>query len=451
VSEGTIRKTREACDHLEAAERVLTCPHLAGPLTWGVTYYRWLTGVGLDAELLCSECVTRREAGEEIEIVSICDACRAVLEDELGGLGGVRGRPEIRVQLKAIDERITETQLPWTAAAILDLASVEGAASWLVVLRDGTVSLVDADSGEVRELYSIELPAAEPDHNPWNGHPLTPRLHASIDASFAAIVNDYGRYGKVYDLRTGRSTLELDAGDYHPETVPFSFAFVEHRGRTVAIHRTAWNRLDVSDAESGQLLTVRGPTSYLEGEDRPEHYLDYFHGRLIVSPDRKRILDDGWVWHPVGIPNVWSLERWLRTNLWESEDGPSTVSLAHRDYYWDHGMCWLDSERIALGGIGEDDAGMIEGVRIFNVAAADSSKRSSWRYAREVGAFAGPAGTFFSDGGRLFTVDQAALSIWDVEAAALTGTIDGFNPTRQHTRSRELIELAERGLRRWQY
>ena len=78
-------------------------------------------------------------------------------------------------------------------------------------------------------------------------------------------MHDYGRYGRVYDLAGGRCTLELDAGAAHEETVPFSFAFAEHRGRTVAIHRTDWNRLDVSDAASGALLTERGPTNYRPG------------------------------------------------------------------------------------------------------------------------------------------------------------------------------------------
>lgn len=46
---------------------------------------------------------------------------------------------------------------------------------------------------------------------------------------------------------------------------------------------------------------------------------------------------------------------------WKSEDGPSRMSLAFRNHYWDHAMCWLDPERIAVGGFGEDDDWMIDG------------------------------------------------------------------------------------------
>jgi hypothetical protein len=152
--------------------------------------------------------------------------------------------------------------------------------------------------------------ASEPEHKPWCGHILKRRLHASPGGAFAAIVNDYGRYGSIIDLRSGQVTLALDGGNYHPETVPISFAFAQVKGWVVAIHRTAWNRLDISDPSTGSLLTARSPTSYQRGEDRPAHYLDYFHGALHISPNSVRIVDDGWVWHPVGIPTTWSLEQW---------------------------------------------------------------------------------------------------------------------------------------------
>jgi hypothetical protein len=436
---------------VQALDRTPACRHLAGPLDCEVTYYRWLTGVGLEAELLCAACAARREAGRALEIVSICDACLSVLEDELGDPGGFRGTPGLRVRLETIDETIDEAPLPWPLEKVLDIAPIEAEkASWLVVLRDGTVQRLDADSRSADHVCSIDLPRAEPDHKPWNAHVLTPRLHPSLDATFAAVVHDYGKHGRVYDLRTGRCTIELNGGGYYPETVPFSFAFVEHRDRTVAIHRNAWNRLDASDAATGQLLTDRGPTNYRRGEPRPEHYLDYFHGRLVVSPDGQRIVDDGWQWHPTGIPTVWDLGRWLDTNPWESEDGPSRMPLAYRDYYWDHEMCWLDSERIALSGIGEDDDWMIDGARVFTAAEADPA-REAWRLARELGAFAGPSGRLFGDSRRLFSAGEDGLTIWDVEAGALLARIDGFTPSCQHSHGRELVEVSGQRLLRWRY
>jgi hypothetical protein len=65
--------------------------------------------------------------------------------------------------------------------------------------------------------------------------------------------------------------MTLDNGGSHAETVPFSLAFACHRGQDVVIHRTAWNRLDVSDPATGRLLTARGPTGCGWGEATPEH------------------------------------------------------------------------------------------------------------------------------------------------------------------------------------
>jgi hypothetical protein len=75
-------------------------------------------------------------------------------------------------------------------------------------------------------------------------------------------------------------------------------------------------------------------------------------------------------------------------------------------------MCWLDADRICLGGIGDDDDWMIDGTRIFTAAESDASGR----LARELDAFAGPRGDFFSDGRRLFSAADDALAVWDVEA-----------------------------------
>ena len=448
MSQERPREARAACTHDTSTAGTATCAHLAGPIEWGVKYYKWLTGRGLEAERLCVDCTRQRESGESLDIVSICQQCWASLEHDLGALQGTRGLPEIRIRSTSIDKRITETLLPWSHDEILDFTPVHAQSeSWLFLRSGGIVGRIDAD-GRASDLRAIELPSAEPGHEPFQGHALTSRLHSSSHGDFATVVNDNGKIGMVYDLTTGAVTMRLDGGDYHPETVPFSFGFVEYRGRTVAVHRTAWNRLDASDAATGELLTARSPTHFGRAEPRPEHYLDYFHGRLIVSPDGRRIVDDGWVWHPVGIPAVWDVETWLGSNVWESEDGESKLHLGLRTYYWDHALCWLDADRIALGGIGDDEEQIVDGVRILSTKPADASERGS---ARELTAFAGPAGIFFSDGNRLFSVDDAGLSVWELGDGARIARIDGFRPTRQHLRGRELAELSGMLLRRWRY
>jgi hypothetical protein len=321
----------------------------------------------------------------------------------------------------------------------------------LLLAEDGQIFRLDANTGECVHVANSSIPS-EPDHEPWADRLLRKRLHASKRGEFVAVVNDYGRYGQIIDLQSGEVTLSLDGGTYHAETVPLSFAFGNLNGRVVAIHRTDWNRLDFSDAATGKLLSERSPTSYRSGEKPPQHYLDYFHGALYVNPRATQIIDDGWVWHPVGIPTTWSLDRWFSENVWESEDGSTRKDVCARDYYWDHSITWFDDSRVAIGGIGDDDMEMIEGARIFDITASGESSprwRSDWRWAREVTAFPGPAGEFFSDGTSLFSSCESGLSRWSIEDGARTGHLPGFYPTHHHRGAGELVQLKESFLRRW--
>lgn len=342
-------------------------------------------------------------------------------------------------------EAVREVTVPPGFGEVADLAPVRGEQRpvWLVLGTDGTISRWDTATGRHETVGTTTVPE-EPDHDPWNDRHLRMRLHASHDGLFAAVVNDYGRFGEVIDLRSGEVTLDLENDGEESVTVPFSLAFGQRRGRSVVVHRTAWNRLDVSDAHSGMLLTDRTLPVPTEGDTAPERHLDYFHGALYVSPDGKRVLDDGWIWHPIGIPSAWSLDDWIERNAWESEDGPSRVDLCGRAYYWDHGMTWIDSERIAVEGIGDDDLSMRPGARIFDTSRSDQN-----RMAVELLSFEGPTGSFFSDGTCLFSSGRTGLSIWDPVAGKLLGEVPGISPTHHHPGARQFVQLTAGTARLW--
>jgi hypothetical protein len=197
------------------------------------------------------------------------------------------------------------------------------------------------------------------------------------------VVNDYGRYGQVIDLSTGASTMDLDGGDYRLDTVPFSLAFTRHADQTVVVHRTAWNRLDVSTPASGKLLTRRELAYKTQGNERPPHSLDYFHGALHPSPTGQWLADDGWVWSPVGMPVTWDLHAWLDAYVWESEDGPTRRRLCQRWYHWDTPMCWIDPIHLAVSGLGDDEEAMLPGLaerdpRTGELAAITASHVIRW-------------------------------------------------------------------------
>src|SRR5256885_14382497 len=95
--------------------------------------------------------------------------------------------------------------LLWPHDEILDLSAVPAEPGWWLFLRrPGHITRVEADSGATVDLCAIELPPAEASHRLFQGHALTARLHSSRRGDFAAVVQDYGKNGVVYDLRSGR-------------------------------------------------------------------------------------------------------------------------------------------------------------------------------------------------------------------------------------------------------
>lgn len=407
---------------------------------------KWYTGSGCEYEFLCAPCVQQREQGDLIEVESVCEQCFKRISREIS-YDGMRGKPEVQIRPEPFDFTIEQTPLPKELSKIIDIAPVNALSEpvWMMLVDTGQIFRFNVATGDLSEVARSNVPA-EPNREPWAGHTLRRHLHTSSRGEFVAVVNDYGRYGQVIDLASGKVTLSLDGEDYYPETVPFSFAFTEFNSRVVAIHRTQWNRLDCSDAATGKLLTERGPTRYQRAGERPEHYLDYFHGALCVNPSGTRIAVDGWIWHPVGVPYAWSLEQWLSENVWESEDGPTKMDLCTRLYYWDVSMTWLDDTRIAVAGIGDDDADMHAGARVFDVTKPGSPSilsRSDWPWAQELKAFAGPTGPFFSDGLSLFSADETGLSRWNVVAGVRTAHIPDIQPTHHHRGARELVQVKE--------
>jgi len=390
--------------------------------------------------LCCTACDEAMRAGQPVGLLVACEGCVARYDEEgYGDCIAWRGAPGIEQRPEPIDTTVVETPLPDGFGPVVDLAPIAALdrSAWLLLTEDGTIARFDAEHRQHQRIATSTVPA-EPEHRPWAGKQLRRRLYASPDGRFAAVVNDFGHHGQVLDLDAGSVTLTLHGGDYHPDTVPFSLALAEHGGRTVVVHRTAWNRLDVSDARTGELLTARDTPGYGPDRERPDHYLDYFHGGLHLSPTGRRVADDGWVWHPVGVPSAWELRRWLDGNVWESEDGETRVNLCYREYHWNIPMCWIGDDLLAVSGIGDDDLAILPGARIFDVTADV-----------ELIAFPGPRGQFFAAGRRLYAADPDGLTVWDPFTGHRTGTVPGFVPTHHHPGAGELAAVADGRLRRW--
>lgn len=472
-------RTTDCAHAQEPPAPTAVCQHLIEQEADGSRYRRF-SGRGRDFSYVCWTCRTASDPVSHLR--SLCADCLRAIED-LHYLEGSVGVPEVLERpagLRFVHEvHRLRRRLP---ARVLDLAPASATERpvWVVLVENGEVLLLDAEAGEfevvarIREPldlpYSLEswltgrLSAEErgrmdeltdsfrdyvvPDRIPDEMRArfserselssvatgsAKPVLAASPDGRFAAVCNRRGRRrGVVFDLTAGDVTMVLDhEGSSHSWASPFPISFFEHGGRTLLVHATAWNRLDISDPASGALLTPRSAVSNRATREDPAHYLDYFHGTLLASPDGGWIADDGWIWHPVGLVATWDLGRWMTDNVWESEDGPSRLTQCPRDYFWDAPQCWVGPSRLAVWGFGEDDDWMIPAAQVFDVATGEGPV---W--------FPGPVGQMAFDGRYLHSSSkEQGTSVWDVDSGARVHFDWNFRPDGYHPGARSFLSI----------
>jgi len=347
------------------------CPHRPGD------YVERFTGRGTEAELVCEDCAANRlpafpASDEAVQYAR--DSIRVRFD----------GDPEL-VELPselAFAHETIELDVP----DLVDLRALgaDDRSRWLGVTDTGALLELDLDRRSVRALARVAIPA-----------PV--ELHVSPSGAFAAVVEARGVRGEIVELATDRR-IPLERDGYHSDAGRFPFAFVTHRDREVAIYAPEWNRLAAFDLRTGEALTARATPP--AGD---QHYLDYFHAGLQVSPGGTMIADSGWAWAPFGVVATWSLERWLDDHPWESEDGRSRRDFSWRES-WDLPLCWIDDARLIIGGHGDIGATYDAAVDIYD---ARSGKLERW--------FAGPeAGAELVFDRVLFALGRE-LEVYDVE------------------------------------
>lgn len=326
--------------------------------------------------------------------------------------------------------------IDWPGSPIVHACTAQ--ASWgqlLLLTEDGALHGLDLDSGRSWQLAKLELPEPTAPTAYW---PHGFKVHCALSGDHAVIADDGGTFGVLVNLRTGEPAAQLFGGDYHPRTVPFSIAFTRHQARDVLLHRTDWNRLDAMDCATGENLTERDGLEFGQ-----PHYLDYFHGRLLLNPSQQWLLDDGWVWAPVGIPTVWSVPAWLDGNRWESENGPTRRRIAQGEG-WNQPCVWLDDARIAIWNVGNwDDDGFADcmyapGVVIFDIHVPRPDEGHSGQ------VWPMPdlprAQHLHCVNGRLMVVGEGQSWLWNVDTRKQLAHWPDFAPQCWHEQRQQLLE-----------
>ena len=432
-----------SCPHARSEEPYRACSHLIAKHDGD--YLRCFTGVGQHYDVACREC-SQAEGDVQSRLGPVCAWCFSDIESE-GCWDGIVGRPAV-VERRTSMLFSSRTVLTATlSAAITAIHGYRdgGGHAWLALCADGMLVRIAADSWTHTAVASLVGSALD----------LSTKIVVAVchEGRFASLVNAHGQHGLVIDLTTGRQTMSLLRDDYHNQHCHFAATFAIHAGRTILIHATAWNRLDISAPDTGTLLTAREHEATAKDES-PTHALDYFHGRVLVSPDQQWIVDDGWVWHPVGILTAWRLDHWLEVNVWESENGPSLVSLADAFYFWGAPMCWISDHELVVWGYGGDDEWMIPAVRVIDLTLG-----------KEIRWFAGPEIASRTEGYQVLEPNPprykrmvfdrylfafsplTGVAVWEMETGTCVLRSDWFTPDSYHRGTREFASLVVDGVR----
>lgn len=176
-------------------------------------------------------------------------------------------------------------------------------------------------------------------------------IEVTLHEPYACVVERFGLHGAVVDLRNG-AIREIQREDYHADVSSYSHAFVEHHGKCLLIHQTEWNRLDITDLETGRCMTERQVVYNYKPEQRDdngaviaaarddsENYLDFFHSRLHVSPNCKNFLSNGWMWSPVDNIIAYDVSDFFRT----FDPGGAKTEFGG-GYNWDRPCTFIDDD-----------------------------------------------------------------------------------------------------------
>lgn len=395
--------------------------------------YHKLTGKELEYDLICENCY-KNYHNIDSYLQLICNECYLKVVGEDGDSpSGICGEPGIKIKESNIHfnhKKVSINGFQSTDLLALEpLYTFEGN-KWLGITKHKELINLDFDNCSINKV--LEIDNTEIDFN------SDICLHISPNNRFIAIANTLGLCGIAIDLSTKQHTIKLKRSNYGNHS-KFPLSFFEYKGKQYLVHSDERiKRLDISDPETGQLLTNRELPSWRNEKEPPPHYLDYSHGSLCLSPNQEWIADFGWMWHPIGILRTWNLHKWLEENVWESEDGESLKELFWRDYFWDGPMCWLDNTTLAVWGIGGHGDALIPGVIFFDVVTGNE-------IGKIIGPKAGEKGSMIFDK-YLFSISkEEGTSVWEIATSERLCIDKSLFSANYHKVAKQFLQIENDG------
>lgn len=142
------------------------------------------------------------------------------------------------------------------------------------------------------------------------------------------LVNDFKTCGFVWNGQESY-LLRLQREDYYACHSKYPIALFQRNGAPHLIFSTEWNHLQIANLTTRQVLTADKSLIEDGAEERHLQFckeygegnrlfwprkFDYFFGRLILSPDRRRFLSAGWVWGSQDCYMLFDVEDFLNNH-----------------------------------------------------------------------------------------------------------------------------------------
>lgn len=161
-------------------------------------------------------------------------------------------------------------------------------------------------------------------------------------SGYAAAYTRLGTKGVI--TRNGKLVREINRSYYCAGSYEYPIAlFRDSNGRPLLAHcPDEYCRLEIEDLATGERLSVGGSR-------KPA---DFFHSRLQVSPDGRRLVSGGWIWHPLDCTQIYDLELALRDPA--HLDGPGLAS--ERLFAEESSASFLPDGRLVIATSVDDDS-----------------------------------------------------------------------------------------------
>ncbi|GHU05882.1 hypothetical protein FACS1894158_10290 [Betaproteobacteria bacterium] len=251
---------------------------------------------------------------------------------------------------------MTIEKLSTDAVKIRAIAASDREAGLYAVFGEGRLFTARIGSPELREVARLDA-IREIEDDPesrWEDKELAIALY--YHHPYVCVTERYGLNAALVNLETG-AVRAYKREPYHCDVSSYAAGFLDRDGRTLFICQTAWNRLDIFDAETDACLTEREiicrniqegyrneDGKWIDPVYERKNYLDYFHSLLQVAPDGQHFLSNGWVWGPMDGILLFSTEQFLQ----EFEPGYYHWSYMCDGYNWDRPCAFINNDLFVI-------------------------------------------------------------------------------------------------------